>query len=285
MRRLLKWVAITLGATVALLTAAAVVLSLVGTSRLHRSVPVEVENVPVSTDSASLARGQHLVHFACEGCHGSQLTGQLLVPGGIGRIHSANITGLSATHTDVDLVRAIRHAVAPDGHALAIMPAYAFVYFSREDLGAAIAYLKTLPRAGSASPKPELSFLGRILLATGKLKGFFPAEEVDHQIPFPVMPEIGANLATGEYLSRFCRGCHGLNLRGGHPPDPEAPTAPNLAVTRSWAEADFFALFQTGRTPDGRALNPDFMPWRDIAKLTPEELRALYLYLQTLPPQ
>jgi mono/diheme cytochrome c family protein len=283
MRRALKWLGIGLGALVGLLCVAAIGMSVIGGTRLERPRVVEPEAIAIPTDSAALARGGRVVHFACEGCHGPDLTGLPLVQGGIGTVYSANITGLGATRRDADLVRAIRHAVAPDGRELAIMPAYAFVFFSREDLGAVIAHLKTLAHAGADRPKPQFGFVGRIMVASGMLDAFFAARQVDHHAPFPSMPEIGANVATGEYYSRFCRGCHGTDLHGGHVPDPAAPAAPNLVITKRWSEDQFIDVFRTGRTPEGLALNPDYMPWRDIAKLSHDELRGLYMYLQTLP--
>jgi hypothetical protein len=39
---------------------------------------------------------------------------------------------------------------------------------------------------------------------------------------------------------------------------------------------------RTGTTPSGRQLS-DFMPSRSLAKMTDEELQALWRYLQSLP--
>jgi cytochrome c5 len=283
MRRVLKWFSIGSGVLVGILGVAALGMSMVGGARLERPRVVEAEAVAIPGDSSALARGRHIVHFACEGCHGADLTGMLLVPGGIGTVYSANITGLATRRTDADLVRSIRHAVAPDGRQLAIMPAYAWVFFSREDLGAIIGHLKTLRHVGADPPEPRFTFMGRILLAAGMLEGFFAAEQIDHHAPFPQMPEIGANVATGEYYSRFCRGCHGTDLRGGRVPDPAAPPAPSLAIIHAWSEDQFLEVFRTGRTPEGKELDPAYMPWQDVAKLSRDELRGLYMYLQTLP--
>ena len=51
-----------------------------------------------------------------------------------------------------------------------------------------------------------------------------------------------------------------------------------------WTEADFLKAIRTGTTIDGKALNPDLMPWRMIGKMTDDELKAIWLYLQTVPP-
>ena len=34
---------------------------------------------------------------------------------------------------------------------------------------------------------------------------------------------------------------------------------------------------------EGRAIDPEFMPWRSIGKLDDEELQGLWMYLQTTP--
>jgi mono/diheme cytochrome c family protein len=280
-RRVLKWLGIGLGGLIGLAIVAAVVLSLIGGARFSRTQVIEPETIPVPTDSAALARGQHLVHAVCTGCHGPDLTGQPMLENGLGTIHAANITGLGASWRDADFVRAIRHAVAPDGRELAIMPADATIYFSKEDLGAIIAYLKTVEHTGEDHPRPHLAFPGKVLYGAGMVPNLFQAELIDHQTPFPPMPEIGANVATGEYLSRLCYGCHGRNLAGGRSPDPDAPPVPGLSGLKAWSEADFKTFAQTGRTPAGRQINPEFMPWDFFGKLDPDELRGLYLYLHT----
>jgi hypothetical protein len=52
-----------------------------------------------------------------------------------------------------------------------------------------------------------------------------------------------------------------------------------------YSEADFLQAFRTGATPYGTQLDPAFMPWKSFGKLDEDELKALYMYLSTLPPQ
>ena len=279
MRRVFKWIGVGVGGLIGLLVIVVVVLSLVGNRRLETKRTVEAEAVPLPTDSVALARGSHLVHLICTDCHGADLTGTPLMENTpLGTIYAANITGLGEMRTDADLVRAIRHAVAPDGRQLAIMPAASLMYLSREDLGSVIAYLETIPRSGEPRPQPHFTFLAKVLLGAGKFK-VFPAAYIDHHTPFPAMPEIGANPATGEYYSRLCYECHGADLQGGQPPDPSSPPAPSLAIVRQWSESDFQTLAQTGKTPEGRQLDPQYMPWSIFQRLSPDELKGLYLYL------
>ena len=62
--------------------------------------------------------------------------------------------------------------------------------------------------------------------------------------------------------------------------------APNLTPgggLARWSEADFINTLRTGTTPDGRQLDNEFMLWEDIGLLTDDELKAIWLYLQSLP--
>ncbi|HJS27995.1 MAG TPA: c-type cytochrome [Anaerolineales bacterium] len=288
MRKFLKWLGIGLLILVGVLVVAVVGLSIAGNARLGKTMDVQAEAIDIPTDAESLARGELLVHTVCTGCHAEDLSGQpLLDDPAIGTVYAANISGLAETHTDDDMVKAIRHAVDTDGRQLAIMPAEAFINFSAEDLGAIIAYLKTVPRTGEDTPKPELGLMGRILMATGQFGQIFPAEYIDHDQPFHSMPEIGANVGYGEYMARFCTSCHGPDLAGAFPPgDPSSPFARNLTPggdLKTWTEEDFLNFFKTGQTPDGRSVDPAYMPYESFGKFSEDELSGLWLYLQSLP--
>jgi len=81
-----------------------------------------------------------------------------------------------------------------------------------------------------------------------------------------------------------CTGCHGPELVGGPSHEPGAPPAANLtpAGIGTWTEADFFKALRSGVRPDGTAINPA-MPWASSGRMTDDELRALWLYLRTVP--
>jgi mono/diheme cytochrome c family protein len=287
MMRVLKWIGIVLGGLIVVVVVAALGLSIAGNAKLHKTREVPNDAVTIPTDETSLARGKQIVTGVCSGCHGPDLTGMpLLADPSIGTIYAANLTVLSRTWSDADYVRAIRHGVAPDGRELPIMPSEAWVHLSAEDLGSIIAYLKTLPPAGEETPEPNLTFMGRILLATGQFGQIFPAEYLDHSTPFPSMPEIGANVAYGAYLGQFCTICHGENLNGMQPSDPSSPPAPNLTPGGElvgWSEDQFIQVFHTGVTPEGDALDNDYMPWKEFGSFSDDELRGVWMYLQSLP--
>jgi hypothetical protein len=68
----------------------------------------------------------------------------------------------------------------------------------------------------------------------------------------------------------------------GTPPD--FPKATNITPTGigTWSEADFIKSMRSGMRPNGTAINP-FMPWSYVGQLTDEELKALWLYLASVP--
>jgi mono/diheme cytochrome c family protein len=205
----------------------------------------------------------------------------------IGLVYAANISGLGATHSDEELVLAIRHGLDQDGRQLMIMPSESFINFSAEDLGATIAYLKTVPRVENELPGPDLTFMGKIMLAAGLFGSIFPAEYIDHSQPFPAMPEVGASMEYGAYISGFCAGCHGPDLAGGPAGDPDSPPAPSLrgdGELNSWSEEEFLQVMRTGITPDGDRLDPEAMPWESFGKFDDDELKGLWLHLRSLPP-
>ncbi len=290
MKRALKWIGIGLGVLVGILVVAVAALYASGSSQLTKKHNIQAEAIFIPDDETALARGEHLVEVVlCTECHGQDLSGNVLFEDpAVATVYASNITGLGATHSDADLVLAIRHGVDNDGRQLVIMPADLYVHLSAEDLGALIAYLKTVPLVANDVPRPEITFMGRVFLAAGLFGDIFPAEIIDHNQPIPAMPEIGANIEYGAYLAQaLCMGCHGENLAGSIF-DPEAPPAPNLTPgggLGEWSEAGFIQTIRTGINPRGYALSQDFMPWEGFASFSDDELKGLWLYLQSLPPQ
>jgi len=91
----------------------------------------------------------------------------------------------------------------------------------------------------------------------------------------------------GKYLSLQCTLCHGKNLNGQTVREGgNVYVALNLtqgSEMRGWSEEDFVTTLRTGVTPSGHKLI-DFMPWKYVGQMTDDELKAVWLYLQSLPP-
>lgn len=291
MKKVLKWIGMIVGGLLGLSVVAVVILLAITSYRLNRrySPPPEAVNVP--NDQASISRGKYLVEnlSTCTGCHGPNLAGTFFFNDpAIGQIYSANLTpgdgGAGSEFTDADWVNAIRHGVGPDGKALMVMPAQNFNLYSDEDLGAIIAYLKTISPVDQVSPEPSLTLMARVLFALGSF-GKLPAERIDHNAARPEAPAPGVSLAYGEYLvaNGTCRDCHGTELNGGIA-GPGEPYAPNLTPggrLGSWDEAGFVTALRTGVAPDGKHL-AEAMPWKYYSHLTDDDLKAIWMYLHSL---
>lgn len=206
MKSVLKWIGIILGGLIILVIVAAVGLSVLSVSRLNKTYDVQAENITVPTDEAALARGEHLVNVFCRDCHTADLSGQRFFDEPpIGTIYAANITGLADTHSDDDLVLAIRNGLDSGGRPLMIMPAESFIHFSEEDLGAVIAYLKTVPRTGEDVPEKQLRPVGRILTGAGLFDSSLPATYIDHDLPFPTCRKWAPASLTASTCLGFAR--------------------------------------------------------------------------------
>ncbi len=292
-KKILKWAGISLGVVVIVLAAAAGALYLRGQSRFRQIYTAPAESVAIPTDAASIERGGHLAAVLCAGCHGEDLAGSdFFNDAGLGTIHSSNLTGgkggIGESYTDVDFVRALRHGVRPDGTSLFVMPSKDFYYLSDQDLGSIIAYLRTVPPVDREWGPKQFTFMGNALMGAGMFDNFLMADLIDHTQPRPVAPVVGVTQEYGDYLARLngCRQCHGQQLSGGKVDDPTSNLlGPNLTpggVMSVWSEADFIETLRTGATPFGRRLN-DAMPWRNYSKMSDDELKALFIYLRSLP--
>ena len=87
----------------------------------------------------------------------------------------------------------------------------------------------------------------------------------------------------GKYLSTVCTVCHGDDLSGGSGGFAGGNITPGSESGR-WSEAEFMSALRTGVTPSGDVLDPEDMPWRSLAKMTDDELKAVWIYIRSLPP-
>jgi cytochrome c553 len=298
MKKVLKWIGIVLGGLMALLLVVAVVLYILGSTRINKTYHIQPEAIAIPTDAATIARGQHLVEAVtfCGECHGERLGGDVFEDEPmIATFYADNLTsgqgGVGATFSDADFVRAIRQGVDPQGRGLMIMHSDVYHNLSQQDLGAIIAYLKSVPPVDNELPEPKVYPFGKILVALGVFDSealpLIPAEKIDHSTSFVEMPAQGATAEYGGYLLSItlCHMCHGPELTGGPPLEEGMLPGPNLTPggeLRAWSEADFIQTMRTGVNPNGHKLNPDFMPWKLYANMTDQELEAIWRYVQSL---
>jgi len=293
MKKIFKWIGIVLGSLIGLLLVAGVVLYSIGNARLNKTYDFQPSNITLPTDAASIEYGKHRAETLCQGCHGEDLSGIVdwFDGGPLGKIDSANITsgegGIGDEFTTEDYVRAIRHGIDPQGKPIFMVAVPATAHLSDKDLGSIIAYIKTVPPVDHKTNGQNFKPMAKILLAAGML-GNLPVEAVSHDIHVTA-PERGVSVEYGEYLVNIndCHTCHGPQLNGGPFPDPTiTKISPNLTPGGElgfWTEEQFINTIKTGTAPGGHELDNNFMPWKDYSKFYDDELKAIWLYLHSLP--
>jgi mono/diheme cytochrome c family protein len=295
MRKIVRWALMLLAVIVILLVVAAGVVYVVSERRLNQRYAVTPPAVSIPTDAASIERGRHvaIALAKCGDCHGENLGGLVFIDAPPFRIVAPNLTrgqgGIGGRLTDADWLRAIRHGVGPDGRALLVMPSDEYFHLNERDLAAVIAHAKSVPPVDNTLPATELRFLGRVLLVANQLP--LPAAAIiEHSAAVPASVPEGETVEYGRYLAQIgCHGCHGPGLSGGRVPGvpPEFPPAANITPAGAigqWTEADFFRVIREGRRPNGVEVNP-FMPVKATAQMTDLEIRAVWMYLRSVPPK
>lgn len=287
MPRLVRYLLILGVAAASLLVLTATVLRGEVERRLETNYPITVEAVDIPTDPASIERGEHLVStvFFCQECHGEDLGGELYFDDPFsGHVSAKNLTtgqgGVASSLSDGDWVRAIRHGLDPDGYPLIVMPSNSYYQIGDRDLGAIIAYLKSLPPVENELPARQLGLLTYLTLLTDS--SLIPAETIDHAAARPAAPQPALSAEYGQYLATACTICHGPDLKGG----PTAGAGLDLTQTgdlEEWNQEQFIETVRSGTTPKGVDLNPQLMPWKRVGNMTDDELGAIWMFLQTLP--
>jgi len=294
MRKVLKWIGVILGTLVGLVLIAVAVVFGLSQTRLNQVYTYLDSEITIPSDRAAVERGQHIAQTrGCTECHGANLAGtEFINEPSLAVISAPNLTrgdgGIGSTYTDEDWVRALRHGVRPGGTGLIIMPSQFFTNLADQDLGALIAYLKSVEPVDNPLPQRQIGLLGRVMLVAGVFET--APEMIEHEGERSAPPE-GPTTEYGDYLvsTTGCADCHGPDLAGMVPPGaPQgSPPSPNLTPAGdlgSWSVRDFILAIQTGARPDGDTLDPAQMPWPYYSNFSDDELSAIFYYLQSLPP-
>ena len=265
-----------------------------GERKLHRAVEVRVVPVPFVRDAGALKQGKYLFDSrGCAHCHGPEGQGAVVIddPGRL-YVRAPDISpgGAGSRYSEADWVRAVRHGIAPGGRALLVMPSEDYNRMSDPDLGALVAYARSLPRGAGQLAEIRLPLLAKALYGVGQIRD--AAEKIDHRLP-PAQPvPVGATLEHGAYVSQMCIGCHGTAFSGGKIPGapPGWPPASNLTrgegnvMERYDSVGKFAAMMRTGKRPDGTDVNA-VMPFAALKHLSDVDLEAVHAFLTTLPPR
>jgi mono/diheme cytochrome c family protein len=289
-RAALKWAGTPAAALLTFVFAIVTVVAVIGLVKVYGPRGNSVPDFAVAGTAEQITRGEYIASFACAGCHGREPEWDLPLVGGadvaaeigmpIGTVIIANLTpaGRIDDWTDGELARAIREGVDPDGRVLPIMAMMPFENLSKEDLASVIAYVRSQPAAGEATPSTRLSLLGVTLIGAGA----FPIRSTPDADYWIDAPPRAATVEYGKYLVDFneCHLCHGEALTG-EPATFLAPPGADLRIVKGWSEDEFKNTLRTGITPYGMTLD-DEMPWDVYARMDDVELKAIWRYLQTI---
>jgi mono/diheme cytochrome c family protein len=261
-----------------------------------------------SNRSATLEQGRYLVESVtiCFECHserdfskpgwpipaGRMGGGRILCcEGGPNRIIAPNITPDVATGigewSDIEIVRAIKEGIAKNGRLLnPEMPSRYFHSLSDDEISSIVLYVRSIPAVRNRLPE---------------MAQYVPGKHP----PTIAMDSIGLTkssslVARGAHLVRLgsCETCHtptneegfihGLEFAGGtvfrH--GEQAAASSNLTPDASgigyYDENQFLKVVRTGRVGARDLMSA--MPWHFYRNLTDADLKAIFAYLQALPP-
>ena len=289
-RFILRWLGRVAVVVLGLLAAGAAGIYGLSERKLRARFAVPEHRLVVSEDAATVARGEHVATVrGCVDCHGPGFVGNTILDQPmIGRVAGPNLTlgGRGADLEARDWDRAVRHSVRPDCKPLVFMPSHEFTVLTDEDLGAIVAYARSVPPVRRAAPSTYAGPMLRLMYVAGKLE-LLAANEIDHARAHEPRLTAEPTVAYGKYLASGCTGCHGEGLSGGKIPGapPEWGPAANItpAGIGKWSATDFATALRTGRRPDGSAIDSTLMPIRLLRHMDDVELTALYAYLRTVP--
>lgn len=275
MRRFLRGIGIGLAGVVVLLLLFAGYVYVASARALSRTYEAQAHPVRVPTDSAAIAEGARLARIrGCDGaCHGENAGGQVFEERFVAAAAIPDLTRLVREYDGEELERAIRHGVKPSGRSVVrFMPSEMFSRLSDEDLGAILAYLRSLPPSDGPAPGIRFGPLGRLMIVRGEigLAAERIGERADH-----AAPDRGDPVAFGRYLAlTSCSECHGADLGGS-----ESGLAPDLRIAAAYSPEQFTRLLREGVPLDGRELG--LMKQVAVGRFshfTDEEIAALHAY-------
>lgn len=256
--------------------------------------------------AALIERGRYLALAGdCKACHtergGAEYAGGRGIPTPFGTFYSPNLTpdretGLGDWTAD-DFWLALHEGRSRDGKLL--YPAFPYTNYTkvtRADSDALYAYLRSLPPVQAPVREHELVFPYQYRLLLVGWRGLFFRPGV-----YEPDPARDADWNRGAYLVQglgHCSACHEARNAVGAIQSADNPSgglvlswyAPSLRATAEasvaeWTEADVVALLGSGINAHASTVGPMAeVVYESLQHLVPDDLRAMSVYLRSLPP-
>jgi mono/diheme cytochrome c family protein len=232
--------------------------------------PVAFAGALVVDASSQAAHGKRIADvLGCTGCHGADLQGKRFY-----ELYASNLTRDMPGYSDAQFRRLLLEGIHPTGRDVWGMPSEIFQHLSKPDMGALIAYLRSLPPTGEPT-QPHLPFEPetRQMIADGIL---MPAGKWVRKSRSTTPLDLGRAHSLGRYMAMVTFAeCHGADL-AGH----EGGT-PDLIVAGAYSREEFEALMTKGVAPGQRELKLMASVSRErFSQMTRQERDSLHAYLK-----
>jgi cytochrome c5 len=271
--------------------AAAVAMASCNDGRSSGNAAMPTSQVAVAFEGAIAAQPGRLRHgerltyvLGCRGCHGSRLEGRLWDhdPRGYGVMWASNLTRAVPGMTDAQLRDLLTRGVHPHRTDLWVMPSELFQHLAEPDLGALIAYLRSIEPAGAVSPDPRPGPRALREIASGEAR---PAATLVRELRATLPADAGPQHALGRYITSVtCAECHGHRLEGHR---SEEGSTPDLMIVSAYSREEFERLITRGEAKDGRRIAELMVgvARNRFSRLTRSERDAVYGYLRARAEQ
>jgi mono/diheme cytochrome c family protein len=199
---------------------------------------------------------------------------------------ASNISQAMPKMTDAELERLLREGIHPT-REIYVMPSKQTQFLSARDMAALIAYLRTVPPKGQATPLPPAGFEAAVTarlpddywrtLQDGEKRGYHNAQEEVAYFAAQRPPDLGQHLARGRMIaSSVCSSCHGAALDGiGEP-------AGNIQGALAYDDAAFNRLLTESVDRTGKRVVVEWGFGHEAQPLTAAERRDVIAYTRAL---
>ena len=256
--------------------------------------PASFEGSEYATDADMVAHGERLASvLACGSCHlpdyrGANF-GQMipLVDG----LWATNISRTLPEFSDAELERLLREGVHP-AREIYLMPSKQSQWLGDRDMAALLAYLRTIPPTGEATPPPPMGFeeavTGRLpddywrTAPEGAPRAYHNAAEEAEYFAENAPADYGPQLARGRLVAlTVCTICHGAALDGVGEP------AGDMQAVLDYGDAGARRLLREGLDRRGDLVPPTWIPEEAgtdhaFPALTDGEVAAVVAYVRRL---
>jgi mono/diheme cytochrome c family protein len=253
------------------------------------SAAVAFDGADYENEAAKTAHGKRIATlFACAACHGADYSGNdfgAAIPIVKG-LWASNISRVIPALSDAALERLLREGVHPD-REIYVMPSKQTQFLSERDMAALIAYLRTIPPVGKATPLPPPGFEEAVTarlpddywltLLEGEKRNYHNAAEEVVYYAAHRPPDLEQELARGRMIaSSICSACHGAALDGlGEP-------AGDIQGALAYDDAAFDRLLTESIDRTGKRVAVEWGFGHDATVFSAAERRDVIAYVRAL---